>query len=168
VRRAASERRSGLLLALLLPAAILAGACESEKEFEPPDRGQQVSEARQAYPAAVFDTLSWPSDSVRVERGNEVFAAECRKCHGYDGRGGTDYTREHDIGAPSLVDSVGRDAEGLDAVRRRIYAGHASGMPTFGAYKLEPRQVDAAAAYVVRVLRPEMTADPEESTADGG
>lgn len=168
MRRPASERRSGLLLALLLPAAVLAGGCEGEKEFEPPDRGQQVSEAQQAYPAAVFDTLSWPSDSVRVVRGNEVFAAECRKCHGYDGRGGTDYTREHDIGAPSLVDSVGRDAEGLDAVRRRIYAGHASGMPTFGAYKLEPRQVDAAAAYVVRVLRPEMRADPEEGTADGG
>lgn len=169
MQRAASGRRPGLLLlALLLPAGILAGGCEDEKEFEPPDRGEQVSEARQAYPAAVFDTLSWPSDSARVERGNEVFAAECRKCHGYDGRGDTDYTREHDIGAPSLVDSAGRDAEGLDAVRRRIYAGHASGMPTFGAYKLEPRQVDAAAAYVVRVLRPEMTADPEAGTTDGG
>lgn len=154
-------RRALPLPALLVP-LLLAAACGGDKEFEPPDREAQVEEARRSYPAAVFDTLGWPSDSVRVQGGNEVFAAECRKCHGYDGRGDTEYTRAHDIRAPSLVDSVGVDARGIDAVRRRIYAGHASGMPSFGVFKLEPRQVDAVAAYVVRVLREDI--DP----ADGG
>lgn len=146
-------RRSAALHLLLVVLVAAAAACGGDREFEPPDREAQVERARQAYPAGVFDTLSWPSDSVRVHRGNEVFAAECRRCHGYDGRGGTDYARAHDIRAPSLVDSVGVDARGLDAVRRRVYAGHAAGMPSFGAFRLEPRQVDAAAAYVVRVLR---------------
>lgn len=159
---APASARPALLLPALLAAAVLAAGCEGEKEFEPPDREAQVEEARQSYPAAVFDTLSWPSDSVRVQRGNEVFAAECRKCHGYDGRGDTEYTRTHDIGAPSLVDSVGVDTRGIEAVRRRVYAGHAEGMPSFGVFKLEPRQVDAAAAYVVRVLR------EETEPADGG
>lgn len=152
-----------VLVPAVLVAVVLAAGCEGEKEFEPPDREAQVQEARQSYPAAVFDTLGWPSDSVRVQRGNEVFAAECRKCHGYDGRGDTDYTRAHDIPAPSLVDSVGVDARGIDAVRRRVYAGHAAGMPSFGVFKLEPRQVDAAAAYVVRVLREDV-----EPADDGG
>lgn len=146
-------------MALLAAASGLAVGCGGEKEFEPPDREQQVAEARREYPAAVFDTLTWPADSVRVHRGNEVFASECRKCHGYDGRGDTEYTRSQGIQAPSLVDSVGVDTRGIDAVRRRVYAGHAAGMPSFGVYKLEPRQVDAAAAYVVRVLREESAPD---------
>lgn len=151
-----------LLSRLLFPPLLLAAACGGDREFEPPDREAQVEEARQSYPAAVFDTLTWPSDSVRVQRGNEVFAAECRKCHGYDGRGGTDYARAHDIRAPSLVDSVGVETRGIEAVRRRIYAGHAAGMPSFGVFKLEPRQVDAAATYVVGVLREDI------GSSDGG
>lgn len=151
--------RPGTVLLLALAAAAAASGCESEKEFEPPDRGEQVEEARQAYPAAVFDTLSWPSDSVRVHRGNEVFAAECRKCHGYTGHAGTDYARSRGLEVPSLVDTLGVETRGIEAVRRRVYAGHAAGMPSFGVFRLEPRQVDAAAAYVVRVLREEEPAD---------
>lgn len=155
--------RPGRPVAVLLAAVLLAGGCGDEKEFEPPDREAQVAEARQSYPAAVFDTLSWPADSVRVQRGNEVFAAECRKCHGFDGRADTEYARSQAIRPPSLVDSVGVDTRGIEAVRRRVYAGHAAGMPSFGVYKLEPRQVDAAAAYVVRVLRAEMGTPPDSA-----
>lgn len=153
--------RPALLLALAVAAAAL--GCDGEKEFEPPDREAQVEEARASYPAAIFDTLSWPSDSARLLTGNEIFASVCRKCHGYDGRGGTEYDRVHDLRVPSLVDSVGVDARGIDPVRRRVYAGHATGMPSFGVYRLEPRQVDAAAAYVVRVLRQDVRAGGDGS-----
>lgn len=142
-------------LALGILALVVAAGCGEEKEFEPPDREKQVAEAKQAYPAAVFDTLSWPSDSARLLRGNEVYAAECRKCHGYDGHGHTEYARSQGLTTPSLVDSSGIETRGIDAVRRRVYAGHAEGMPSFGVFKLEPRQVDAAAAYVVSVLGPD-------------
>lgn len=161
-RSAVEPGRPGRIAAVL-SVALLASACGGEHEYEPPDREAQVEEARQAYPAAVFDTLTWPADSVRVQRGNEVFAAQCRKCHGFDGRGDTEYTRNQGIDAPSLVDSVGVDTRGLEAVRSRVYAGHAAGMPSFGVYKLEPRQVDAAAAYVVRVLRADMGAPPDST-----
>ena len=43
-----------------------------------------------------------------------------------------------------------------DSLRRRIYTGHASGMPVFGDGTLDPRTIDATAAYILLGLRPEV------------
>lgn len=80
---------------------------------------------------------------------------ECRRCHGPLGRGDTEYARARGVEVPSLVEPDWPLAE-LDSVRRAIYVGHEAGMPTFGARDLDSREIDAAAAYVLLTLRPEI------------
>ena len=124
-------------------------------EFEPPDRADQVSEAASQYTTAAFDTVRWSDADTRVTQGNSVYAEECRRCHGTLGAGDTDYARERDLDVPSLVES-GWPLAQLDSLRRTIYIGHESGMPVYGDHDLELREIDAAAAYVLLVLRPDV------------
>jgi mono/diheme cytochrome c family protein len=127
-------------------------------DFEPPDRAQRVLEAERAYSAALFDSISWASQEVRVLEGNTVYAEECRRCHGQLGEGRTAYARERNLTVPSLVEPDWPLAE-RDALRREIYVGHESGMPVFGEGDLSLWQVDAVAAYILDVLRPEVRGD---------
>jgi mono/diheme cytochrome c family protein len=141
-------------LAVLLGGAALT-ACGGHK-FEPPDRGQQVQEAEAEYTSAVFDTVTWASDSVRELDGNSVYASKCRRCHGTMGEGTTDYARSRDLTVPSLVEPGWRYANSLDSVRERIWVGHAQGMPTFGIAGITPREIDGAAFYLLNGLRPDV------------
>jgi hypothetical protein len=140
--------------AVIAVLTIMSAAACDKHEFEPPSRIQRVIAADSGLTTATFDTVTWPSDSARAFAGNNAYAAHCRDCHGYLGRGDTDYAREHRISVPSLVrpDWPYRD---LHAVRRRIFAGHPAGMPTWGVAGIAPREIDAAAYYVVYVLRAE-------------
>jgi len=124
-------------------------------EFEPPDRGERVERAEGAYAPMLFDSVRWSADDVRLTEGNAVFAERCRRCHGTLGRGGTDYALERDLQVPSLVDPGWPLAE-LDSLRHKIYVGHESGMPIFGDGLLTPREIDAAAAYILLTLRPDV------------
>lgn len=143
------------------------GAGCADHEFEPPDREAQVEEAAAQYSAALFDSITWPADSVRAFEGNLVYSAECRQCHGPLGRGGTDYAEERDLGVPSLVEAEWEYAGDLDAARRRIFTGHPDGMPTWGVGRLEPREVDAVAFYVLESLRPEVLGSEEGRGSSG-
>lgn len=129
------------------------GGCE--QEFEPPDPAVRVERAAASYSPALFDTITWENPETRIEQGNTAYAEQCRRCHGTVGRGETDYARARDLTVPSLVEPDWAFAD-LDSLRRRIYTGHASGMPVFGDGTLDPRQIDATAAYVLLGLRPEM------------
>lgn len=145
--------------ARLAAAVVLAGAlaaCGGEHEFEPPDRAERVAAAESAFAVMSFDSVTWSGDSARAQAGSELYAAECRKCHGYLGRGDTDYARQRDLDVPSLVAAEDPHAASLDSVRHRIYVGHQAGMPSWGVGRLTPRQIDAAAYYLVHRLRPEM------------
>lgn len=144
-------RLSAIALAL---AAAGTAACQ-EHEFHPPDRAQQVGAADTLLDDALFDSISWSSDSARAFVGNDAWAAYCRSCHGYLGQGDTDYGREHNVTVPSLVrpDWPYND---VAAARRRIFTGHPSGMPTWGVGGIEPREIDAVAYYLLAVLRPEV------------
>lgn len=133
----------------------------ADHEFEPPDREAQVEEAEAQYSASLFDSIAWPADSVRAFEGNLVYSAECRQCHGPLGRGGTDYAEERDLGVPSLVEAEWEYAGDLDATRRRIFTGHPEGMPTWGVGRLEPREIDAVAFYLLERLRPEVLGSGE-------
>lgn len=148
----------GLALGIL----VLAGC--ADHEFEPPDREARVSEADSLYDASAFDTVSWESAAARLDAGNLVFATECRRCHGYLGRGDTEYGREQGLEVPSLVREEWEYGEDVDAVRRRIFTGHPTGMPTFGIAGLSAREIDAAAYYVVAGLRPEALGAPMPDT----
>ena len=74
-----------------------------------------------------------PTDDAQLVRGQQVFSANCARCHGPAGGGGA---------GPKLA---GEQID-LDVVRngRR-------GMPAFGS-KLDDVELDAVAAYVGRVL----------------
>ena len=133
--------------ALALAVAALALVACKDHEFHPPDREEQVVRATTRYRHADFDTIAWADSADRMMAGNQVFAAHCRKCHGPLGQGGTEYAASQGLDVPSLVradwpyDSVG-------AVRERIFAGHADGMPSWGLGRLTLREIDAAAHYV--------------------
>lgn len=129
-----------------------------EKQFSPPDRERQVAEAEAMLTPETFDTIAWDDAESRGMAGNVTFAAKCRICHGPLGDGQTEYGAERGLSVPSLVASDWYLEGDLDGVRRRIFAGHASGMPTWGVAGISPREIDAAAYYVLEVLRPEVAA----------
>lgn len=141
----------GAVLLMLAGAALV--ACE-KPEYERPDRAAQVEQADSLLTPETFDTVTWSSDADRAFAGNNVYAARCRDCHGPLGLGNTDYARESSLDVPSLVRPDWPYPD-VPSVRRRIFIGHPSGMPTWGVAGIEPREIDAAAYYIVNVLRPE-------------
>jgi len=141
------------VLALALALALAVGACH--QEFEPPDRAARVARADSLFATAAFDTVQWADAEVRLTEGNLVYSEECRRCHGTLGEGTTDYARERGLDVPSLVERDWPLAE-ADSLRRKIFIGHESGMPIFGDRELTLRQIDATAAYILLMLRPEV------------
>lgn len=141
---------------LALAALVAMSACQPEHEFEPPDREERVQAADSLYSAALFDTVAWESEDARALDGNLVFSARCRQCHGPMGGGETEYAAERELEIPSLVDPGWAYEGDLDAVRRRIFTGHSEGMPTWGVAGISPREIDAAAFYILERLRPEV------------
>jgi mono/diheme cytochrome c family protein len=143
------------LLAGLLACVAATAACE-EKRFDAPDRAERVEEAEALYSPAMFDTIAWASAEERLFVGNDVFGAHCRRCHGPFGEGDTPYARERGIEVPSLVEPEWEYEGDLDAVRRRIFAGHPAGMPVWGFGGTTLREIDAVAYYILEQLRPEL------------
>lgn len=137
-------------LAVLSAAVVACG-----HEFEPPDRSQRVEAASAAYTPAVFDSVSWTSAEARLQEGNAIYAEDCRRCHGQLGRGQTPYARERRLEVPSLVEREWALGD-LEALRREIYIGHETGMPSFGQGGLSLWQMDAVAGYILDVLRPDV------------
>lgn len=148
-------------LATLLTIAVVvaAGTACQDHDYHPPSEEERLSFADSLYSPALFDSITWDSDERRVEAGNLVYADECRRCHGAIGRGNTSYAREQRLAVPSLVDPDWELAGDLSGVRQRIFTGHTGGMPAWGPHSLTPRQIDAAAFYILEQLRPEILAD---------
>ena len=119
--------------------ALIASACQKH-DFPPPDREQRIMAADTLFARISFDTIAWESDSARSIDGNIVYA------------------RSRNLDVPSITEP-GADYDGdVAALRRHIFVGHSTGMPTFGIATLSLREIDAAAWYVVNVLRPEALA----------
>lgn len=127
-----------------------------KKEFHPPDREAQVEAADSLLTAATFDSIQWQNEDARAISGNVVYSAKCRNCHGPLGSGQTEYAAQRELDVPSLVEPEWPLADSLDAVRRRIFIGHARGMPTWGVAGITPREIDGVAFYVLEVLRPDV------------
>jgi hypothetical protein len=140
---------------LLAAAAVLMAAACEKHEFEPPDRAARVAHAEELITPEMFDTVGWVNEDARVFFGNNVYAAHCRGCHGYLGRGDTEYAREHRIEVPSLVRPDWPYTD-MQAMRRSIFTGHPAGMPTWGVAGITPREIDAVSYYILNVLRPEV------------
>ena len=142
-------------IAVVLPALLTLGCGH---HFEPPDSEERTREAESVYSAALFDSLTWESDSVRSFTGNAVYAAQCRRCHGAMGEGGTDYARERHLEVLSLVEPDWPFGASIDSLRHAIFAGHEGGMPIFGVAGITPREIDASAFFILHTLRPEAQA----------
>lgn len=154
--------RAGALLAAAATVALVAGC--TEHGYDPPSEEQKVADAEALYSPALFDTVTWSADSLRLAQGNLVYADECRLCHGPLGRGETPYNESRELAVPSLVEPEWRYEDDPEAIRRRIFVGHQSGMPNWGIGQLTPRQIDAAAFYILEQLRPEVLG----GDSDGG
>lgn len=152
---------------LVVPALIIAAAACGEHEFHPPSEEERFAEADSLFSPAAFDTVTWASDSARVDAGNLAYADHCRRCHGPLGQGETAYAEQNDLQVPSLVEPDWALADDLAAVRRRIFTGHPGGMRPWGIGRLTPRQIDAAAHYILEQLRPEVLADTTAPASSG-
>jgi len=148
-------RKAVLIVGCAVGSVVALLGC-GEHRFEPPDREARVAEADTIFTTVHFDTVAWENDSIRALQGNAVYAARCRQCHGTLGRGGTEYAASRNLKVPSLVAPDWGLGEDIEAVRHRIFVGHASGMPTWGVAGITPREIDAAAYYLVFELRPEV------------
>lgn len=145
----------GFAVAAALGVCVPLAGC-GEPEFHPPPAEERVDEAAALYSPALFDSIAWSDEEEYAIQGADVFASECRKCHGRMGEGGTAYAKERNLEVPSLVEA-GWDYDGnLEAVRHRIFVGHPEGMPTWGVAGITPREIDAVAHYILTILRPEV------------
>lgn len=149
--RAPRITRRGPTLGLLVGLC----ACGGHAEFDPPDREARLLDAEARFEEVRFDEVAWESDEVRARTGNEVYARECRNCHGTLGHGDTEYARARRLSVPSLVESDWSMAGSLDSVRHRVFVGHLSGMPTWGVAGITAAEIDAVAFYVLERLRPD-------------
>jgi len=146
------------VLFLVVAPTLLAG-CKKEYHFEPPEEEERVAEAAVQLTAATFDTVRWDDDATRMQEGNGVYAAKCRRCHGTLGAGATEYAEQRGLDVPSLVEADWRWADSLGAVRDRVFTGHPGGMPTWGVAGISPREIDATAYYILNGLRPDVLED---------
>jgi mono/diheme cytochrome c family protein len=137
------------------------GGCEPAPvpEVQAPTRADSIGLAMQAFDTAVFDTITWESDSTAVERGRLVFRISCSKCHGSGGAGDGRFVLEGDtLQTPSFLAEDWRFAAAPTELRRYIFSGNVAGMPYWGLVGLKYSDIDAVARFLEGPLRTEMSA----------
>ncbi len=80
-------------------------------------------------------------DSLRAQRGKEVFSTNCVACHGADGKGNPA------LGAPNLTDKVWLYGSSEATIIETVTKGRNGRMPTFGPL-LGDKKIKLLAAYV--------------------
>ncbi len=116
-------------------------------------RADSVAQAAAAFDPASFDTIQWASDNERWERGGVVWSFSCQTCHGPDGSGTGETAVSADLDMPNLMAADWDKAGDIGAIRRSIYVGHESEMPSWGLVGLKYRDIDAVAHYIDDLLR---------------
>jgi cytochrome c oxidase cbb3-type subunit 3 len=147
--------RTSLVAASALMLASLAVQIAAQAPQPPPAPGGQppVAPAGQGPPggqggrgrgAATFPAQQRPpGDPAMIARGEQLYAATCRACHGPDLRGG-------DMGGPNLLRSqlVLNDQDG-ELIQPVVQSGRANpGMPVMPPLNIPPNDVKAIAAYI--------------------
>ena len=80
-------------------------------------------------------------DSLRAQRGKDVFAQNCVACHGPEGKG------NHAVGAPNLTDKIWLYGSSEATIIETVTKGRSGRMPTFGPL-LGDKKIKLLAAYV--------------------
>lgn len=81
-----------------------------------------------------------PGDSIRAQRGKEVFGAACAACHGAEGKGTVGL-------APNLTDKTWLYSSSEEAIIETITKGKVNRMPAFGEF-LGDAKIHLLTAYV--------------------
>ena len=138
-------------LALALVAAGCGGGEPAEDTSEAaPD---SLALAQEAFDAAMFDTVTWETDTEAEERGAVVYQYSCRKCHGERGLGDADFVRQGDtLRPPSFREPDWTFAQDKAGLMEQVFVGNAEGMPHWGLAGLKAKDVDAVATYILNVL----------------
>ncbi|MDT8436434.1 MAG: c-type cytochrome [Gemmatimonadota bacterium] len=144
---------------------LLVGACGGGSDVAPtPEeaaearraaRADSVARAAALYDAAVFDTIAWESDNKMWERGGVVWSFSCQKCHAADGRGEGEVAVQANLDVPDLLAAEWPLAGDVAGIRRAIFVGHESAMPSWGLVGLKYRDIDAVSNYIDGLLRAE-------------
>jgi len=153
--------RAPLAAALLAIAGLTAcgGGPSAEEQRAAADqarraaRADSVAQAAASYDAAAFDTIQWATDNEMWERGGVVWSFSCQTCHGTDGVGQGETAVAAALDMPNLIAADWAEAGDLPAIRRSIYVGHESEMPSWGLVGLKYRDIDAVAHYINDLLR---------------
>ena len=116
-------------------------------------RADSVAQAAAAYDAAAFDTIQWATDNEMWERGGVVWSFSCQTCHGSDGLGQGETAIAAGLDMPNLIAAEWDKAGDLPAIRRAIYVGPESQMPSWGLVGLKYRDIDAVSHYIDDLLR---------------
>jgi len=90
------------------------------------------------------------SDSIRAQKGKELFAANCVACHGPDGKGNPA------IGAPNLTDKTWLYSSSEATIIETVTKGRNNQMPAFKE-RLGAERVHILAAYIWGLSHPEAT-----------
>jgi mono/diheme cytochrome c family protein len=154
-------RFSRCAAAVLLLLAVGCGRQDAEQdaaqsaEARRAARADSVAQAAAAFDPAVFDSIAWASDNERWERGGVVWSFSCQKCHGSDGRGTGEIAVQANLAVPDLLASDWSLAGDIPAIRRAIFVGHETAMPSWGLVGLKYKDIDAVAHYIDDLLRAE-------------
>lgn len=147
-----------------LAAVLLGVGCGGEQaaDASPATRtaATDVARADSLYHPAVFDTVRWNRWVDRSDRGRVVYYYSCAKCHGPEGEGGGSRARGRELDVPSIVDPGWRYDGRIDSIRRVVFVGHRSEMPSWGVTTLTLRDMDAVAHYVDELLPEERVEEP--------
>lgn len=160
-RQGGAGRRIGPALLV----AALALGCGGEPAPGTDGRDAEVARAESAWDAAAFDTVTWNRAVARSDRGRAVYYYSCSKCHGPEGEGQGSRARRDELEVPSIVAPDWAYDGRIDSIRRAVFVGHRSGMPSWGLTDLSLRDLDAVAYYVDDLLPEERVDEP--TSGDG-
>lgn len=158
--------RCKVLLAVVALAFLAGAGCskgESEAEMaakKQAARADSVRIAEEMFDASAFDTLTWESDSARVQRGAVVWSSSCIKCHGANGGGNGEVAVQFELEVPSFMVPDWEYDGDIDGLRHRVFVGYSGDMPNWGMVGLNYRNIDAVAAYIADRMGP-ATADQQ-------
>ena len=79
--------------------------------------------------------------SAKAADGKEVYAANCAKCHGEDGKGSLEF------GAPNLTDAIWLFGNGIEQIVETVTNGRQGVMPAWTG-RLDPITIKALTVYV--------------------
>ncbi len=124
------------------PAAIMETIAGGRMAAMPPFGGALNAEQVKDAANYVRSLSSLAHDSLRAQRGKEIFAENCVVCHGEDGKGNPM------LGAPNLTNSVWLYGSSEATITETITKGRTNQMPTFREF-LGDAKVHLLAAYVL-------------------